>query len=119
MKQFIHEPPVFREPTEFRNHQKLFVRYSIPYSKRMVESFVEWAKREHWAAIQYFSSKGKFKTVKYLTEEFSPIRLLSMLDSFSNLCDFLRTNEDVWNSIGRQDRKFISAAYDFSSTMNR
>ena len=114
-KQFVNPPPIFKPPTVFSNYNYLHCRFSVKEIKRVVA----WCHKEYWDSLNYWSSVGNFKNVKFETEEFSTIRLMAILTAFDDICRLVKTFPDVWNALDNTTRKFLSSAYEFKSLMSR
>lgn len=90
-----------------------FRRYAWMWSK-----LIKWATKEYNDALILFSRRGAMKTVKYLNEEYSAMRVLAEMPNFRRLVSLLVQEPDVWNKLNGRERVFIRRAYEIHSKLN-
>ena len=104
-KNYINQPPQL---------DSVFIK-SFPSVS--VRALTAWAEREHYAMIQYFSSRGKYAVVKFLSDEYSYLRFIAELPDFKELIwEFGK--DECWKKLDRRGRQVISRAYELSAMIS-
>jgi hypothetical protein len=90
----------------------MFKRYSNAYEK-----MIAWAEKEFQDRLIYCADHGYWKTLKYLNEEYSPLRILAEVHGFRHMCSML--NQAVWNKLSGRHRVFIRKSYELRDILFR
>lgn len=107
--QFVNPLPSFSPPMMFQNYRTLFTRLSV----KKIDHIIMWAKKEYWDSISYWSSRGKFRNVKFELDEFSAIRLMAVLTIFDEIILFIRYFPFIWDGMSKDSRDFLTKSYEF------
>lgn len=84
----------------------IFLSGRVTYLRRLMQ----WAKEEHSRWLQMSIRRGYFETVKYLNEEYSPVRLLAEIQGFRRIC--ARITQRDWDNLTGRERVFIRRAFE-------
>lgn len=87
-----------------------FRRYAWMWRK-----LIAWSTKEYNDALILFSRRGAMKTVKYLNEEYSAMRILAEMPGFRRLVAIL--TQDVWDDFTVRERSFIRRAYEIHTRL--
>lgn len=80
-------------------------------STQALRELIYWAKMEHTRELRISAQRGYMKTVKYLTEEYSPIRILAEVSGFRKICASIIADSRAWNGLTARERRFFRDAY--------
>lgn len=120
MRQFINDPPKFSPPGVFHEFRYLSKRYenktSVP---EQIEQVIAWAEKEYHDALVWATEKGSMNHIRFLSDEFSPVRFLSVLTVFDVIINYMNENPLAWKSLDRHARRFLTDAYDFRKLSNQ
>lgn len=83
------------------------------------EKMIAWAKREYNDALRMFAKRGQFDTVRSLSQNYSPMRLLAEAQGFRKMVAFLVQDADVWNQLSGRDRVFIRRAWEIYEMLRK
>ena len=75
-----------------------------------LKELVRWAKEEHARGLAYASKKGYYKTVRYLSTEYRPIRILAEMHGFRRIC--ARISQRDWDGLTGRERVFVRRAFE-------
>jgi hypothetical protein len=94
----------------------------IPYFmfKRYASSFermIKWAEKEFQDRLRYCAEHGYWRTLKYLNEEYSPVRLLAEIHGFRRMC--ANIDQNTWNKLTGRQRVFIRRAFELRELLFR
>lgn len=90
----------------------MFKRYASS-----LEAMIEWAEKEFQDRLKYCASHGYWKTLKYLNEEYSPVRLLAETHGFRKMCAMITPQS--WNKLTGRHRVFIRKAFELRDILFR
>lgn len=76
---------------------------------------IDWAKAEFQVELRYCAERGYWRSLKWLNENSSAIRMLAELDGFRKMCANL--SDDVWNQFTARERAFIRRAFELSQLL--
>lgn len=79
---------------------------------RHAQDLIAWSKKEYNDALRLYARRGEFATVRLLTTNYSPMRLLAEMDGFRRIVALLVRDADIFNSLSGRDRVFIRRAYE-------
>ncbi len=79
---------------------------------RKATMIVEWADAEYKKALLEASKHGRYRVHHILTNEWSGMRVLSLVEDFRWFCAMMYQNPDIWNQLDRKTRKFITKSYE-------
>lgn len=82
-----------------------------------LRNLIEWATKEYQTAIVITTKRGMFKTLKHLSEEYSPIRILAEMKNFRRICANIK--RDDWNELSGRERVFIRRAFEMRDALLR
>lgn len=102
---YFNEPPSL--PDYFYRH----------YTVRAFRALISWSKKEYDDAVRLFSKRGAMKTVKYLNEEYSAMRVLAEMPGFRRIVSLL--NENNYNLLDARERQFIRRAYEINEHLRK
>lgn len=91
--------------------QFIINRYIASYVQRMVQ----WSIKEYDDAIRNASERGEYQFVKYLTTEYSPMKILATWDAFSEMITVLSNTGPI--RMSAKDRSFIRKSYQLFQAM--
>lgn len=80
------------------------------YGSRVARDLIKWAREEYDMALKLFTKRGAWKTVDYLTKEYSAMRVLSEMPNFRHIVSLI--TEDEYNRLSGRERVFIRRAYE-------
>lgn len=89
------------------------------YPEKTLPQLIVWAQREFQDRLIHCAERGYFRTLKYLNEEYSPIRILAEMSGFRKICSYLINNEKGWNKMTVRERRFIRSAYELRDLLLR
>jgi hypothetical protein len=67
--------------------------------------------------LKYCATHGYWKTLKYLNEEYSPVRLLAEIHGFRRMC--ANIDQNTWNKLTGRQRVFIRRAFELRELLFR
>lgn len=80
------------------------------FTSRLVKELIQWAKDEHLARLRYCAEHGYMRELKRLNEDYSPMRVLSELGNFGQICVSL--SKKGWNDLTGRERVFIRRSFE-------
>lgn len=80
------------------------------YGHAVAKDLIEWAKSEYDMAIKLFTKRGAWKTVSYLSREYSAMRVLAEMPNFRRVVSLISPEE--YNRLKFRDRVFLRRAYE-------
>lgn len=89
------------------------------YPVSSVSQLIAWSKKEYNDALRLFAKRGEFATVRLLTTNYSPMRLLAEMEGFKAIVAILVRDSRVWNSLSGRDRVFIRRAYELYEMLRK
>ena len=84
---------------------------------RDVRKLIEWSQKEYNDALRCFARRGEFNTVRSLTQNYSPMRLLAEMRGFRKMVAFLVADPRLYNSLTGRERVFVRRAYEIYETL--
>lgn len=90
----------------------LFKRYSSS-----LEQMIKWAEKEFQDRLRYCAEHGYWRSLKYLNEEYSPIRILAEAHGFRKMCSMITPTS--WNKLSGRHRVFIRKAFELRDILFR
>ena len=94
-------------PPKLKTYSPFFKATAI----RKAKQAVKWADQEYLRALKLASDSKRWRVHQILTSEWSGMRLLSQLEDFRWFCAMFAQDEELWNQLDRETRKFITKAY--------
>jgi len=82
------------------------------YTVSSVSQLIAWSKKEYNDALRKYASRGEFATVKMLSDNYSPMRLLAEMNGFRKIVSILVRDSRIFNRLSWRDRIFIRRAYE-------
>lgn len=85
--------------------------YRNPHlAKKAYRQMIEWAIKEYNDALRLFAKRKAWKTVRFYSNEVSPMRVLASLPDFFHLMSFM--TDETWKCLSREDRRFLQYSYE-------
>jgi len=80
-----------------------------------ISEMIQWSIKEYNQAVRDLSRRGSYKAVKFLNEEYSPMRVLAETSEFKTILKLL---DDVnYNKLGYRERVFVRRAYELYESL--
>lgn len=92
---FVKNHYNYDEPTAFANY---------------IKELIVWATKEYRSALRSAAERGAFRFVKFLNEEYSPMRILAESDGFKELLGLV--DAENYNKLSIRERVFVRRAYE-------
>lgn len=95
---------------------------NIPYflykhHSTAITQMIAWAEKEFQDRLIYCAEHGYWRTLKYLNEEYSPIRILAEAHGFRKICSMI--NQTAWNKLTGRQRVFVRKAFELREILFR
>ena len=88
-------------------------RFLGQYIKKMIE----WSTKEYNDAVRIAAEHGAFRFVKFLTDEYSPMKILAECDEFKEIISILSGMTSI--QISARERSFIRKSYQLSLALGK
>lgn len=108
----------YYNPIPIGNPDFIYRRYSqaiVDDTKRMIE----WSKKEYNDALRMFAKRGQFDTVRSLSQNYSPMRLLAEAHGFKKMIAFLVQDTEAFNRLSWRDRIFVRRAWEIHEMLRK
>lgn len=80
-------------------------------------NLIAWSVKEYDDALILFSKRGAMKTVKYLSKEYSAMRVLAEMPGFRRM--IANITQDVWDKFDMRERVFIRRAWEIYELLRK
>jgi hypothetical protein len=109
MRRYYVTPPTNKRDVPF------FIRKHYNYDEPAVfagyvKELIVWATQEYRAALRSAAERGAFRFVKFLNEEYSPMRILAESEGFKEILKMM--DERNYNILSGRDRIFVRRSYE-------
>lgn len=82
------------------------------FNKRMaqfISKFIDWSMAEYLTAINHYRSINQERQARLVERHFNDRIIAASRPEFKNICSLMTA--DVWNSLSREQRRFLNEAY--------
>ena len=86
-------------------------------AKKNFGDLIAWSIKEYDDALRLMAKRGAMRTVKYLTEEYSPMRILAEMPNFRAVV--AKLDMDTYNELSARERQFIRRAYEIYENLRK